>query len=86
VAKLSQALGLDETAVGLPSRIDQSTGRRSSKALGRTTPDEDCNSGDGNLGQRTGEVRADERLVIGRENCAPHFRGDRAASHTASLT
>ena len=47
---------------------------------------EDCASGHGTHGQRAGEVRADERIVIGRENCGPHSRSDITASHTASLT
>jgi hypothetical protein len=37
VAKLSQALGLDETVFGLPGRIHQSIRRQPAKALNRTT-------------------------------------------------
>jgi hypothetical protein len=42
VAKLSQALGLDQTAFRFAGRIDQSTGRHLAKALDQIAPFEDC--------------------------------------------
>lgn len=86
VAKLSEALGHDGAAFGRLSRIARSNGRQRTEASDRTTPVEDYTSGHGNLGQRAGEVRANERIVIGRKERGPRSRAGRTASHAASLT
>jgi hypothetical protein len=79
VAKLSQALGLDDTVFGPLSRTDQSIRRQPTKALDRITLIEDHASGHGNLRQRAGMMRGSKLAVTARDNCGPCSRADGTA-------
>jgi hypothetical protein len=82
VAKLSQALGLDQIAFRFAGRIDQSTGRHLAKALDQIGPLEDCAAA---MVASISAMAKSPSFWSGSKRC-PRSKADRTASHTARLT
>ncbi|MCK1291255.1 hypothetical protein ABIB75_005195 [Bradyrhizobium sp. GM2.2] len=81
MAKLSQALGLDQTAFRFAGRIDQSTDRHLAKAVDQIGPIEDCAT---TMVASIGAMADPDRSGLAQKTWST--RADRTASHTARLT